>query len=352
MSVSAVLNPDPQKFPAGTTVKAYKKSDQHVLGIPTGAPEGTQDASATVATDGTVTFTGLVAQTDYLLYAATPNRYSSFSTRVATEASDVYTGTHDFSGATVTLPSGIVIPAGSVDAAAIAASLKPSGSAAAGTEALRALGTSASTAAAGNDSRLSDTRTPTDATVSPAKLTEATLDALDDTLALPGFFAMPPIPGLTSASVTQVDLRLVAVLFRAPRTKTYTKLYTWSAGASGADDPSNAFVIDTAGALVGTASGAVTGKLNTAANTQNSYTISAPLTAGNLYYACVAIDLTGAAGTWRGLTTISGASQWLTPFGSGLGSTLSFSQSSAYPPSFPIAITSAQSTFPIILIGE
>lgn len=50
---------------------------------------------------------------------------------------------------------------GSIVAADISATLKPSGSAAAGTEALRALGTSASTAAAGNDSRLSDARTPT-----------------------------------------------------------------------------------------------------------------------------------------------------------------------------------------------
>jgi|GEM_PF-3115766 len=45
-------------------------------------------------------------------------------------------------------------------AAMIADALKPSAGAAAGTEALRALGTTASTAAAGNDSRLSDERTP------------------------------------------------------------------------------------------------------------------------------------------------------------------------------------------------
>ena len=52
---------------------------------------------------------------------------------------------------------------GSVTAAKVAGSLKPSGTAAAGDEALRALGTSGSTAAAGNDSRLSDARTPTGA---------------------------------------------------------------------------------------------------------------------------------------------------------------------------------------------
>jgi hypothetical protein len=59
---------------------------------------------------------------------------------------------------------------GSVTAAKVAAALKPSGSAAAGDEALRALGASAATAAAGNDSRLSDTRTPTDASVTAAKV--------------------------------------------------------------------------------------------------------------------------------------------------------------------------------------
>lgn len=67
---------------------------------------------------------------------------------------------------------------GSVTAAKVSGTLKPSGSAAAGDEALRALGTTASTACAGNDSRLSDTRTPTDGSVTSAKL------ASD--LALPG----------------------------------------------------------------------------------------------------------------------------------------------------------------------
>lgn len=50
---------------------------------------------------------------------------------------------------------------GSVAATQVDGSLKPSGSAVAGTEALRALGATAATAAAGNDSRLSDARTPT-----------------------------------------------------------------------------------------------------------------------------------------------------------------------------------------------
>lgn len=62
------------------------------------------------------------------------------------------------------------IVAGSIVASDISGTLKPSDSAAAGTEALRALGATASTAAAGNDARLSDTRTPTDNTVSTAKI--------------------------------------------------------------------------------------------------------------------------------------------------------------------------------------
>lgn len=53
------------------------------------------------------------------------------------------------------------LAAGGVTAAQIAAALKPSGTAAAGTEALRALGSTAGTAAAGNDTRLSDSRAPT-----------------------------------------------------------------------------------------------------------------------------------------------------------------------------------------------
>ncbi len=66
----------------------------------------------------------------------------------------------------------------SVTAAKVAAALKPSGTAAAADEALRALGTTGSTAAAGNDARLSDQRTPVDASVTSAKLA--------DDLALPG----------------------------------------------------------------------------------------------------------------------------------------------------------------------
>lgn len=60
-----------------------------------------------------------------------------------------------------TVATAPVITAGAIDAGKISGTLKPSGTAAAGTEALRALGTTATTAAAGNDTRLSDARTPT-----------------------------------------------------------------------------------------------------------------------------------------------------------------------------------------------
>ena len=59
---------------------------------------------------------------------------------------------------------------GTITAGDISGTLKPSVSAAAGTEALRALGTTGSTAAAGNDPRLSDQRVPTDGSVTNAKV--------------------------------------------------------------------------------------------------------------------------------------------------------------------------------------
>src|SRR4051794_9465665 len=77
---TAVLHPDPQRFPAGATVKAYKRSNFPGVWDLTGAPAGSQDASATVASDGSVTFTGLTDDTAYVIYAASPDRYSSFRT--------------------------------------------------------------------------------------------------------------------------------------------------------------------------------------------------------------------------------------------------------------------------------
>ena len=75
------------------------------------------------------------------------------------------------------------IAAGAVGASEVANALKPSAGAAAGTEALRALGTSNSTAAAGNDSRLSDERTPKKNSVTWAKFNSEFLNAFSGALA-------------------------------------------------------------------------------------------------------------------------------------------------------------------------
>lgn len=62
---------------------------------------------------------------------------------------------------------------GVVGSSEVADSLRPSAGAAAGTEALRALGETASTAAAGNDGRLSDSRVPIDGSVTPPKVADS-----------------------------------------------------------------------------------------------------------------------------------------------------------------------------------
>lgn len=84
MATTATLHPDLQRFPPGTTVKAYKRSNfLPASGPVSGAPQGTQDASATVSSTGVVSFTGLTDATDYLLYASVSgqDRYARFSTK-------------------------------------------------------------------------------------------------------------------------------------------------------------------------------------------------------------------------------------------------------------------------------
>ncbi len=93
-----------------------------------------------------------------------------------------------------------VITAGAIDAGKISATLKPSGSAAAGTEALRALGTTATTAAAGNDSRLSDARTPTAHVHPQSDVTNLTTD-----LAAKAPLASPALTGAPTAPTAAVD---------------------------------------------------------------------------------------------------------------------------------------------------
>jgi hypothetical protein len=68
---------------------------------------------------------------------------------------------------------------GSIGNAEIADALKPSKGAAGGTEALRAIGATASTVVAGNDSRLTDERTPKNNSVTSAKVIDGTLAEAD-----------------------------------------------------------------------------------------------------------------------------------------------------------------------------
>jgi hypothetical protein len=81
--------------------------------------------------------------------------------------------------ATITEEGVLSIGAKKILAAMIADALKPSAGAAAGTEALRALGTTASTAAAGNDARLSDERVPKANSVNSSKIEDGTIAEAD-----------------------------------------------------------------------------------------------------------------------------------------------------------------------------
>jgi lysophospholipase L1-like esterase len=76
---TATCHPDPQRFPPGTVVGAYKATAwsgrDHTV-----APTGAADTSATVQADGSLTFSGLTDQTAYFGYAAGSGSFR-FSTR-------------------------------------------------------------------------------------------------------------------------------------------------------------------------------------------------------------------------------------------------------------------------------
>lgn len=67
MTTTAItLKPPPQAFPVGTSVKAYRRSNWPQSKLPpSGAPVGAIAATVTVATDGTIPFTGLIAGATY-----------------------------------------------------------------------------------------------------------------------------------------------------------------------------------------------------------------------------------------------------------------------------------------------
>lgn len=62
----------------GTSVGAYLRTQwRREIG---GAPEGAAVASATVASDGSLAFSGLAADSDYVAYVGSPDRYVRFRT--------------------------------------------------------------------------------------------------------------------------------------------------------------------------------------------------------------------------------------------------------------------------------
>jgi len=75
-------------FPVGTSVSAYPLANwPQSQRPPSGAPVGSPAATATVQAGGVVTFTGLADATDYVAYAASPDRYIRFRTPVAASSS-------------------------------------------------------------------------------------------------------------------------------------------------------------------------------------------------------------------------------------------------------------------------
>lgn len=77
-----VLSSIADRFPVGTTVYAYPRSNFPGTWDRTGAPVGASTTSAVVAGDGTVTFVGLEAETEYVAYAQVSgqHRYVGFTT--------------------------------------------------------------------------------------------------------------------------------------------------------------------------------------------------------------------------------------------------------------------------------
>jgi hypothetical protein len=152
-------------WPSGATVNAHVAPT-----VPGVTALGSSVASGTASSSGTVTFTGLTANVEYIATDGTTRK--RFAIRSGSDSGtglpaggadgDVLVKQSASDGdADWEAPGVASVTDGSITAAKISDTLKPSVSAGAATEALRALGTSASTAAAGNDSRLSDARNPT-----------------------------------------------------------------------------------------------------------------------------------------------------------------------------------------------
>lgn len=195
----------PDVFPSGTTVRAYPTSNWAFANLPpSGSPPG-DPASEEAATATGVTFEDIDAGSYYAHAEVTEDvhRYLAFSVPAPAEATGggdslppdgedgqvltIISGEAGWaSPETVALEDGAVTNAKVAADAAIAESkLDLASDAAAGTASRRTLGTSGTQAAAGDDSRLSDTRVPTDDSVSTVKIQDGavTADKLADELA-------------------------------------------------------------------------------------------------------------------------------------------------------------------------
>lgn len=84
-------------FAEGVSVSAYPAVQ---IGPEGGPPSGTATSTATV-TNGSLTFTGLADNTEYVAYAASPNRYRRFRTDPATTAATVLASSSQWPGGVV-----------------------------------------------------------------------------------------------------------------------------------------------------------------------------------------------------------------------------------------------------------
>jgi hypothetical protein len=105
---TAVLHPDPQRFPPGTQVSAYRANawSGHDRSVP---PTGAADVGPiAVAADGSLSFAGLTDQTTYFAWAADSGAPVRFATR------------HDYADdfATLAADTGADQPEGSIKVAA------------------------------------------------------------------------------------------------------------------------------------------------------------------------------------------------------------------------------------------
>lgn len=74
-------------FAEGTSVSVYPRTAWPSFQPPSGAPSGSAAAGPVTITNNAATFSGLADATQYVAYAASPNRYKSFSTPPASVSS-------------------------------------------------------------------------------------------------------------------------------------------------------------------------------------------------------------------------------------------------------------------------